>query len=68
MTPSRSQPSEIEMHRMAHQVCRSAGWESPEEVVAAYKTLEAEHNALLERYAALEHELRALQGAGNPVN
>lgn len=38
---------EIEMHRMAHQACKDAGFENPEELVSAHKTLENDFNHLV---------------------
>ena len=37
------QPSELEMHRADYKAVRAAGWESPGELLAAYKCL-AEEN------------------------
>jgi hypothetical protein len=34
------QPSELELHRADYQACKDAGWESPGELLSAYKTLE----------------------------
>ncbi len=45
---------ELEQHRTAHRICKSEGWESPEEVVSAYKTLAAERDALRSELAKLK--------------
>lgn len=34
------QPSELEMHRADYRACKEAGWESPGELLSAYKTQE----------------------------
>lgn len=47
------QQSELEMHRADYEACKAAGWESPGELLSAYKTLEkklAEAQELIEPY------------------
>lgn len=55
-------PTELEMHRMAHKSCQSAGWESPEEVLSAYGTLKKAHEALVAHCKELETKLEASLG------
>ena len=43
-TPVRDGPSELEMHRADYQAIREAGFESPGELLAAYKRLAANAN------------------------
>lgn len=38
-TPEPEQPTELEMHRADYQDCKAAGFESPGELLSAYKTL-----------------------------
>lgn len=58
-----NQPTELEMHRADYQACKAAGFESPGELLSAYRTLEdrlsvANNRALLiSRNLAFEREL-----------
>lgn len=49
-------PTELEMHRAFYTAVKAAGFESPEELLSAYKTLQAKYKALNEvAFSAWDH-------------
>lgn len=57
-------PTELEMHRADYKACKDAGWESPGELLAAYKHLAEQDNAKQRKVDELIAELtkwKALQ-------
>lgn len=56
---------ELEMHRSSYQMFKDAGWESPEECLSAFGTMEAR---LASQERALEVAVKALEDARVAVN
>lgn len=53
-------PNELEMHRLAYQMCKSAGFEGPEELLSAYRSSEKKIATLSESIEEMRTDMRTL--------
>ncbi len=57
-------PNELEMHRLAYRMCKEAGFDGPEELLAAYKHAESKISDLSEKIEDMRSDMSTLWSIG----